>query len=340
MNKHGRTTFERHETGVCIVIAVFLIWVGVLGTSFSHEWERNEAFLRHYDDYHVEGTPCHVHIYVDGERFEWDVAPESNISVNVNPPWLENHLNAGHQHNSHDGNAGEHTHGGQHAHDNYGVHRHAEWSHTHKDKVIDDPIMSPDDPIINPIDTEITDNASNVSFVETCLPEELVIGELEIISVFEKRHPRRLIVKLRNNSDRFISLSLCYKIELFDADGNLKVDSMFGFSGKNLYITPQKSVKEAYADTYFYLLPKRNFDKLDYKSDEDLLGERPVFALSFQYYYGSQQPGYQEGDVIVLLYEGKGDAAAEEVSRFPKQVVPMSPRMHRTLTTNWAAMKE
>lgn len=150
------------------------------------------------------------------------------------------------------------------------------------------------------------------------------------------KNPRRLVVKIRNNSKRFVSLLKCYEIQLFNAEGQLKVCQDFVRKHRNLtpyrgIITYQKTRKEQFADTFFYLLPKVNFGKLDYEADTKVLGERPQFAVHFQYYYG-RQPGYEDGDVLVLLFND------EEVSRYPEPAA-LAPRLQRTLTTSWGALK-
>ncbi len=165
---------------------------------------------------------------------------------------------------------------------------------------------------------------------------------LRIISVVELRNPRRLVVKIRNASpwakdappsskNKFVSLRPCYRIVLTDADGKLKVGSTFEITNSDPYITYQKSQHEEHADTFFYLLPKFNFGKLDTKSDSELLGEWPRFATHFQYYFG-KQTGYTAGDVLIL-YKGQ-----KEITRF-SEAVAMSPSLKRTLTTSWGAVK-
>lgn len=166
-----------------------------------------------------------------------------------------------------------------------------------------------------------------------CPPRQ---NALKIISVMELRQPKRLVVKLRNTSRYFIGLRECFEIVLYDADGNDKAHSHFS---PRTYITPQKSAKEAHADTTIYLAPYRHFKKIDYQADTVLLDERAAFAVRFQYVYPNSytasvdiKVGYNPGDVLVLLFD------EEEVSRYP-EAIAMSPRHIRTLTTTWGAMK-
>lgn len=58
------------------------LWVGlILALYFSsvlthaHDSGRAVKLVNHYDDFHTP-VPCHIHIYADGERQEWDVTPQ------------------------------------------------------------------------------------------------------------------------------------------------------------------------------------------------------------------------------------------------------------------------
>lgn len=66
-------------------IAFFLVYSFLLcflvSTAFAHDdadlVRENGRLVRHYDDPHnaVNGVPCHIHIYENGEKFDWDVTP-------------------------------------------------------------------------------------------------------------------------------------------------------------------------------------------------------------------------------------------------------------------------
>jgi len=285
------------------------------GLAFGHNLEGDpRQIVRHYDDYHSEGVPCHVHIYADGPREEWDVRPESSIAVNVNPPWLTEHLRSGHPHVAHDGNAEAHTHGVPHSHDDYGAHTHSVWTHTHEDEVADEGVMDSMAAAV-PATDEITAAEEPVSLVNPCS-----VGELEIVSVSEVRNPRRLLVTLRNTGETFVDLQRCWQIVLHREDGSV-VGAILRKSISGLVITPQQSKGEKHADTHISLLPRRLFPRLP-------KGER---AVDLQYFYGSQT-GFNTGDTLILYYE------QIEVSRYPEPV-QLSPKLNRTLTTTWGAMK-
>ena len=62
-------------------IAYSFLLCFLVSTTFAHDdadlARENGRLVEHYDDPHdtVNGVPCHIHIYENGERFEWDVSP-------------------------------------------------------------------------------------------------------------------------------------------------------------------------------------------------------------------------------------------------------------------------
>lgn len=145
--------------------------------------------------------------------------------------------------------------------------------------------------------------------------------QLEIISVVEVKHPRRLMVTIRNNGRSFVDLTKDYSLILSRTDNTSATVNMR--SRDNLYITPQKARGEKHADTDIALLPRKSFRKL---------GSESRFSLDFQYFYGTQT-GYKEGDVLILSYQGK------EVSRYP-EAVQLAPRLKRSITRTWGSLKK
>ena len=134
MSKHSfKAQFYHPDTGY-LIVAILLFWACVLGPTFGHDVPGDPwKVVQHYDDYHVEGTPCHYHVYENGEVWDWDVTDETRLSENVNPPWLDSHLQDGHPHTDHDGKGVSHPHNDvPHTHDNYGRHTHTGYTHTHE----------------------------------------------------------------------------------------------------------------------------------------------------------------------------------------------------------------
>ena len=60
-------------------IAYSFLLCFLVSTAFAHNdvnlVRENGRLIRHYDDAHntVNGIPCHIHIYENGEKFDWDV---------------------------------------------------------------------------------------------------------------------------------------------------------------------------------------------------------------------------------------------------------------------------
>ena len=106
---------------LCVLLAVPVL---------AHNNGDGKAFASHYD---FPQTNCHIHLYTDGERLEWDITGKTTIATNINPPWLVSHLRDGHRHTDHDGKRVSHTHREvTHNHDTYGSHTHVGWTHTHE----------------------------------------------------------------------------------------------------------------------------------------------------------------------------------------------------------------
>ena len=123
---------SRSPTITIIVMACFAIASSI---TYAHDYPDARPLVRHYDDHHG----CHFHVYGDGTKRDWNVNDFTRLSENVNPPWLDVHLEEGHSHRDHDGNGFPHAHGGTHTHNNYGSHAHPVWAHTHAGESVPDP---------------------------------------------------------------------------------------------------------------------------------------------------------------------------------------------------------
>ena len=144
-------------------------------------------------------------------------------------------------------------------------------------------------------------------------------ADLEIVSVIERRSPRRLIIRLRNNEHRFVGLS-CWRLRIDHQNGMVSEASF----GKRMSITYQKSRLEVHADTDFVFTPKRLFEKVP---------ERGLKRVNLQYFYG-KQPGYSLGDTVRLLSEDN------IVDEWVAVGTPMAPVLIRNAARSWAAVKE
>ena len=144
-------------------------------------------------------------------------------------------------------------------------------------------------------------------------------ADLEIVSVIERRSPRRLIIRLRNNEHRFVGLS-CWRLRIEHQNGMVSEASF----GKRMSITYQKSRHEVHADTDFVFTPKRLFEKVP---------ERGLKRVNLQYFYG-KQPGYSLGDTVRLLSEDN------IVDEWVAAGTPMAPMLIRNAATSWASLKK
>lgn len=120
---------------LCVLLAVPVL---------AHDTGEGKAFTSHYD---FPQTNCHIHVYTDGERLEWDITEKTTIATNMNPPWLVSHLREGHPHTDHDSKGVSHHHRDvTHSHDTYGSHTHVGWTHTHEGKSVDPSNKAEDSP--------------------------------------------------------------------------------------------------------------------------------------------------------------------------------------------------
>lgn len=169
--------------------------------------------------------------------------------------------------------------------------------------------------------TNISEPTSEPAMETTARPATQGCGtaaDLEIVSVVERRSPRRLAITLRNNEQKFVSLN-CWKLRVNHQNGMVSEASLKGKT-----ITYQKSKGEQFADTAFVFTPKRLFDRVP---------ETGLECIHLQYFYG-RQPGYSEGDVVQLVFED------EVKSTFQAAIAasPMRP-VRKRLVTTWGCLK-
>ena len=157
-----------------------------------------------------------------------------------------------------------------------------------------------------PSETQLVRDVSEVS-------EPLL--DLQILSVFEKKNPRRLVVTVTNSSDQTVYLKTPFRLEL-QRDGELLVYT-------NFYSTARSARFYRQSEVTFVLTPKRLFPKIDFREVR--------FAVAFQYFYG-KKTGYRKGDTLILKH---GDRVISEYS----ETVSAAPRLQRKVATLWAGMK-